>query len=339
VKPQVIIRADASATIGWGHVSRTLALGAMLQPTFQVSLFSKDLPEGLARWAQQYDITHRAITTEEEFVESLQPGVAVIMDGYHFTQADQERVRAKGTFLVMLDDIPRQDLSADVVLNTAPGITPADYPQYAAEQLWLGPEYALLHPPYFLPRPTPYKGTEFPTRWVICFGGSDQLDLTATFMEWLYPQPEVASIVAIVGGSYQQYPALVERGARLGEKVTVHQGLSGSEMASQFQSAEAAIVSASSLVFEALASGPLVLAGHYVPNQRRLYEGFAAQEAIIPLGAIPDLQPIDFSVLLSQLREPAFRQKHLTHARHSLDGKSATRLLEGIGRVLNRSRT
>ena len=117
-------------------------------------------------------------------------------------------------------------------------------------------------------------------KWVVAFGGSDPLHLTERYLDEL---------------------------SKLGIKAeALRGGLSASEVAELFRSAEGVLCSASSVCYEALACGCKVCAGWYVDNQLDFYNLLSSRGLIVPLGDLRSGHlPAEFDTIIQKITQPA----------------------------------
>ena len=117
-------------------------------------------------------------------------------------------------------------------------------------------------------------------KWVVAFGGSDPLHLTERYLDELNKRGIKAE--ALSGG------------------------LSASEVAKLFRSAEGVLCSASSVCYEALACGCKVCAGWYVDNQLDFYNLLSSRGLIAPLGDLRSGHlPAEFDTIIQKITQTA----------------------------------
>jgi UDP-2,4-diacetamido-2,4,6-trideoxy-beta-L-altropyranose hydrolase/UDP-4-amino-4,6-dideoxy-N-acetyl-beta-L-altrosamine N-acetyltransferase len=293
-KRKIYFRADASATIGYGHFVRTLALADMLKNDFDCTFFTSS-PSAYQIEEMGKVCNHISLNEEtkfEDFINLLEGEEIVVLDNYFFTTEYQKQIKDKGCSLVCVDDMHDKHFVADVVINH--GF--ADPQQYSKElytKLAIGCNYALLRRPFLNQTEVDKEKGE----WIICFGGSDAYDLTSKVAKILDKREDVKRIHAIVGDAYKHLRLLEQI-----NKVVVHSRLSAEEMADLYQVSASVVCSASSVCYEALSCQCTIYAGYYVDNQEEFYKKLSEHKYIIPLG----------NLLSSDLKELEMEQESFT---------------------------
>lgn len=288
-KRKIYFRADASAQIGYGHFIRTLALADILKDDFDCTFFTQSPSEYQQRETDKV-CPLIALPSDDskfdKFLEYLTGDEIVVLDNYFYTSEYQKQIKDKGCKLVHIDDIHNRHFYADLIINHG-NATPSLYKTEPDTRLCLGPSYALLRKPFLDPQinSAPHKG-----KWVICFGGADQFNLTEKVARTL---ANIASeVIAIVGDAYSNRSSLNSI-----LNVNAVSNLSAEQMAYEFSTAEYVVCSASSVCYEALACGANVFSGYYIDNQVDFYTGLCINKLITPLG---NLLEADFDTCLSK---------------------------------------
>lgn len=280
---KIYFRADASATIGYGHFIRTLALADMLKKDFDCTFFTCH-PTPYQVTEMEKVCAYVALQEEKhynEFLAYLQGNEIVVLDNYFFTTDYQCAIKEKGCRLVCIDDMHDKHYVADVVINHAvTNISKFDVEPYT--KLCLGFDWALLRKPFL--REIKKQKIKDIKNVVICFGGVDYLNLTQKFVDLLLGRGYRMHISAIVGDKYP-----VDRVAPSSYVEYLH-NLSALEIAHIFIKSDMAILSTSSVCLEALACGIPIAAGFFVDNQKEVYEEYFSRGLIYSLG---DLRRID----------------------------------------------
>ncbi|MEQ9230749.1 MAG: hypothetical protein RIF46_08690 [Cyclobacteriaceae bacterium] len=303
---KVFLRADGNHAIGWGHVSRMIALGEILADDFSVTLLSRDKVDA--------PIPTLQIQDESAFISLLGEDSIAVLDGYHFGLDFQRAIRQSGAKLVCVDDYQHQSYLADVVINHAPGVREDMIQALPETQYLLGPQYALLRKSFL--EPYSRGKTQRFEHAFICFGGSDVLDLSYATAKVLNSIDRVKSITLIVGKDYKGKCKELDN-----SKLSIFENLDATQMRDMIRAADFGLVSASTLLFECLSQELFCISGYYVNNQQAIYDGFLNQGVISGLG---DLTTISKKII----------EKKVTH----LDDHSKLAIIESIfdGRIKER---
>lgn len=192
----LLIRADASSTIGVGHVMRCLALAQAWQDRGgKVVLVARELPYvlearlrkenlGVLRIADEIGGLDDAGTTLRLAHE--QEAAWVVLDGYRFGREFQETLREAGLRLLAIDDMAHQPhYAVDVLLNQNLSATPEFYAgkiETGVTELLLGPRFSLLRREFRSINPV--RGLNHsPLRVLVTFGGADPENYTSRILE------------------------------------------------------------------------------------------------------------------------------------------------------------
>ena len=278
-KKSVVVRADGSARMGMGHLYRSLALTELMGSETEIFLVSKnDIPVGI-----QLPGTNRfqfiKIEDESQFVQMCSSECIVIIDGHHFDAELYRQVKVKGSQLICIDDLHDKKYEADIIINQAVGITPADYKASPWTYYALGPEYALLRKP-FLEAAKQKRIRTSVRSCFICFGGGDVRNLTKVALEVALTFGELERIYVVTGGAYPYSKELDESIALESRVVHLHDATED-EMVDVMTQADVAIIPCSTILLEVFAVGCIPIAGHYVENQKYFYHNFLEQQAFI----------------------------------------------------------
>lgn len=276
-KRKIFFRADAGPAIGYGHYIRSLALADMLKQDFECTMFTQKPTDYQLRECE--DVCPIVALPDDDskfdkFLDYLQGDEIVVLDNYFFTTDYQRAIKAKGCKLVCVDDMHDKHYVADVVINQGcTDKTLFDVEPYT--RLCLGIDYALLRRPFW----NPAKYERAPKTYTLCFGGSDECNLTYKYAKAVLHDDPNSRITAVVGDGYQYEAALTTL-----PNVEVRSRLSAEEMAHLFSTNEYVICTASTTCIEALACGAKIFAGWIVDNQHAFYDKCVSLGYIYPLG-------------------------------------------------------
>jgi UDP-2,4-diacetamido-2,4,6-trideoxy-beta-L-altropyranose hydrolase len=147
-----VIRADATAVMGTGHVMRCIALtqGWTDEAGGDVLLLSRHLPEALRTRCEgagmiTVEVTGNDVQCLLQTCERTQPA-AVAVDGYHFDESYFRTLNSSKPPVLQIDDAAHRSLyTSTFVLNQNFHATPEMYAnKLDGSHLLAGPDYALL---------------------------------------------------------------------------------------------------------------------------------------------------------------------------------------------------
>jgi len=208
----LLIRADASARIGTGHVMRCLALAQAWRRGGGSAVFASieitaSLESRLAGEGFQSARLSAAPGTEEDAAKTgemakIQNASWIVADGYHFGVDYQRAITAAGLHLLFLDDYGHAgEYVADFVLNQNLTADPTLYAQRAPHtQLLLGTRYALLREEFLRWRDWKREIPAVARKVLVTLGGSDPDNVTGKVIQVLAAFADL-EIVVVVGGS------------------------------------------------------------------------------------------------------------------------------------------
>lgn len=282
MKPKVFFRADGSPEIGLGHLVRCIALAHMLKNDFKIVIIYKDIPDAMLTELDDNCFSNRKIENEDEFLEQLTSSNIAVLDGYHFDSDYQKRVKDTGCKLVCIDDLHDKEFVADLIINHTPGITPEDYNSHPYTQFALGLDYALLRPA-FLEQAKKKRTIQKVETVLICFGGSDYLNLTQSLLLIVMEFPQFKKIIVVTGSAYNTTEFSKLKIASE-SRVDWRHSLNEKQMLNTMLEADVAIVPASGILFEVLAAGCVAISGSYTENQKLVSENFRKARYIVDAG-------------------------------------------------------
>lgn len=206
----IIIRADASAETGGGHVLRCLAIAqARREASERVVYVTATLSDALQKRLRDAGAEVRTTTAkagssadigETRRAIEAQDTDLVVLDGYAFGVDFEAGVSAGARTVMVIDDFPRSHSEAvDTVVNPNVHAAELAYPVTNGNRLLLGPRYALLRSEFQAwatwERPPPRR----PRRILVAFGGADYRNATRDALQALASVATAAEIHVLIG--------------------------------------------------------------------------------------------------------------------------------------------
>jgi UDP-2,4-diacetamido-2,4,6-trideoxy-beta-L-altropyranose hydrolase len=250
-----VLRADASSSIGVGHVMRSLSLGeALLDEGFGVELVSFELAPSLQSLAtscgvEVVELTCAPRSSEDaQFVLQRNANIFVV-DGYEFSREFFAVLEASSTpFAVVDDNVETNAQSPSAVINQNPHASTSMYAHlHGNPKMLLGLQYAMVRKEVrevaAMNLPS-HEGEVF-----VAMGGADFLGLTAPIVEALAETG--LQIRVAVGHANTQRAHIQKLADQLGNVTLIEQ----QDYVSSLANAHVAVLAAGSSLWEACAVG------------------------------------------------------------------------------------
>lgn len=320
---RVVFRVDGNATIGLGHLVRCQALAQALQPAFVGTFVLRHPTPALSQ-----QMAHAGLVVLP-IPEAVPPGRAeadwlaaklttadiVVLDGYQFAPAYQQVLSAHGAALVCLDDLVMPPTWADAVLNQAGGVSPAAYAAIPLAQLYLGPAYALLRPPFWQKIETTEPAK--PPRLFLNMGGADPGNQTLALLPRLHQQFPSYQLEVVTGAAYPHQAELAAYALPLGPHVRLHHNLSASELAALLRTCQVFVCPPSGVAYECCAAGGAVLVHLTADNQAAMFDFLVSAGLALSLAE---------ALVIPEADLPALADQQLPRQRVLFDGRANERL-------------
>lgn len=205
---RVVIRTDASLSVGSGHLMRCLTLADHLcSSRMEVTFACYDTADGSA--AQILDNRYRMIRLDDPQPGTLPGGNAdlLIVDHYGLDRSWHQVMRTFARHIMVIDDLADRPLDCDLLLNQNIHADPTAYRHLLPEGCitLLGTRYSLLRPEFYQLAPHTQARCSL-KRLLLCFGGSDPCHLTETAMKEMVDSPMMIDVV--IGADNKRYSAI-----------------------------------------------------------------------------------------------------------------------------------
>lgn len=335
---KLLIRADANAQIGSGHVMRTLAVAQEHRiqggtTLFVMALGSPTLESRLASEGMEFLRISTPIGSDEDAAATVAAAKRVgatwiVADGYKFDESYQRAIKAAGLKLMVVDDYVHADhFAADLVLNPNLHAHAAMYPRKDPKtRLLLGPSYAPLRQEFsgkvFAPRFPASRGDKL----LVTLGGGDLPNVTLKVLKSLRPLGNSVKVRAIVGVANPHRDSLAAEASS--SPIAIELLSNVANMPELMAWADAAVSGGGSTCWEMAYMG--LPAAHVIiaENQRRIAESLAAANASIDLGWHELLAETAISEAVRRLlSEPETRERMTGIGKTLVDGQGASRIV------------
>jgi len=344
----ILIRVDAGAQIGAGHVMRCLALAQAWRDTGgRVTFVMVAPPPSIASRLAAEKIELVTLPVGPGSVEDAREMSSlarerdaswVVVDGYHFGALYQHIIRACGLRLLFIDDNGHAEhYSADIVLNQNAHAREVLYMNKEPHtRLLLGTRYALLRREFSRYRGYTPRIPGLARRVLVTLGGGNFNDLVFRVVNALQRvQLNGLEAVVVLGGNgpadekIRAAAAWIKDGVRLESNVT--------DMPDLMAWAELAISAGGSTCWELAFMGLPSLVLVVAENQRPIAERLNSLGVAVNLGWYEDISTGEIADALNALLTSFERRMKMAKCGQNLvDGKGSTRVLKKmLGQLLS----
>jgi UDP-2,4-diacetamido-2,4,6-trideoxy-beta-L-altropyranose hydrolase len=254
---------------GSGHYMRLVALAQHLESNFDIFfIFKKLIP---SNFSSKFIKIPETLIQEDE-IKFLKDKVTVndifVLDGYRFDQNYQKKIKEMLQLkLVYIDDFGGLQSHADVIINHAPGVSKKQYQTKKHTKLYLGEQYLLLRKAFI--DKSGKESLKYRANTVfVCFGGTDEENLTIRVTEHLLKLNKVNKIIVVLGPNY-----ILDNNFFSHEKIKLYKDISAIKMKNLMCSSSLIIVPSSTLALEALCTGKPIISFKTANNQRLINIG------------------------------------------------------------------
>jgi UDP-2,4-diacetamido-2,4,6-trideoxy-beta-L-altropyranose hydrolase len=298
VSRQLVIRADASPSIGGGHVQRCLTLAGSLRDLgwrcallgVEESRLSVALPDWLEFVASSGTDAGDVGPLRRHWPNGVD---LLIVDHYGLAEPWEEQCRGWARRIMAIDDLADRRHDCDLLLDPSAGRSRGEYANLvpARCRLLLGPGFALLRPDFAAWRERALAHRASPgRRFYINFGAADPRGIGGRILAALLAIDTGFDLDLVCGASVEQVPGLRRMAAAFSGNAAIH-GRVGN-VAELMARADLAIGAGGSASWERCAVGlpsvVVAIADNQETNARTLHAAGAALAVGCPSAMQPD---------------------------------------------------
>ena len=332
--PLAVFRADASLSLGIGHVMRCSALAEALvaagwRTAFACSAETVEIYPSLA--ISQHDIAPlKEFGDEADALRQRWPRGCdlLVVDHYRLGAAFETAARGWARRILAIDDLADRSHDCDFLLDTALGRASETYEALVPEhcRLLLGPRHALLRPQFAAARARALarRGkAQTVRRLLVSLGGTDPADVTAKVVEGIGRSGIDAEIDVVAGlaaaGGIERAAGQIPQRIRLLRDVT--------DMARLMVEADMAVGAGGSTTWERCCLGLPTVLVTLASNQSVQAKALKDLNAALCLGWHEDIDAGTVADAVRHLDRETEERRRLSVASASLcDGEGAGRI-------------
>jgi UDP-2,4-diacetamido-2,4,6-trideoxy-beta-L-altropyranose hydrolase len=333
----LLVRADANAAMGSGHVMRCLALVQawdgrggpvwFLSRSRNPTLLQRIEAAGAEFLSLPPDASvHLDLQSTLTLLAELKAAY-VVLDGYEFDFEYQRAVRTGGGRLLVIDDTVRlARYDADILLNQNLGAAQLKYNCNSDALVLLGPEYALLRREFTFWRSRLHTVPETARKILVTLGGSDPDNVTLKVIQALR-RLEIArlEIRVVAGPANPHIDELSDAAVAFPGRLELLNAVA--DMAPLMAWADLAVTGAGSTCWELACLGLPAVSLVMAENQRGIAEELGAAGVVFNLGWHEDVTAERIANAVDGLLFSSFRRLRMSQKGRALvDGKGAERV-------------
>lgn len=335
---KIIFRADGNSTTGLGHLYRLFSLVETVKKDVDYVLLTR-ANSTLSVFPKDYNVelipTTIELQVEVDWIANKFPSneYILIADGYQFTSAYQKLIKDKGYTMMYIDDLAKEHMYADVVLNHSPQLSIMDFSAENYTKFALGMDYALLRPSFLKIAEENRKFNKIDAAFVN-FGGVDKYDLTFKTAQVLVELQQIKHIHIVLGPAFNQENInLLQK--HYPTKINIYKNLSEEALLKVMKSCDIAIAPTSTILFELFCVKIPVYSGYFVENQRKTFESFKMLKLVFGEGSLTQITHSNFLNKIKEFINSPNHQSIMNNQKKMIDGKQRQRHLNLINKLLS----
>ena len=330
---KIIFRTDGNINIGIGRIIRCAALAEMLRENFECVLAIR-LPDPAVlqftsnAFHQIISLSSSDELDADELIPHLAEGDIVVLDGYRFQFAYQQKLISKNV-VVSIDDLHHGEFCSSVIINPSEGVLPSDYRGTGETRFYLGSRYALLRKE-FIQCAIENRILPSERKAIISMGAGDVHQLTKKVLSSLVKSEMVDEIEIIVSNFYPDINSLQEFiRAEKRVKILLCKNLGTQEICEVMKSARTMICPSNNTLLEAASIGMQIITGTTHDFQKGILHRMSVNGIAANCGIFLDASEEEliskFQFLLS---DSAKAEEQVAIQKQVIDGKSPGRIRE-----------
>ena len=335
----LLIRVDANAQMGTGHVMRCLALAQSWkerggQATFITACESEGLRRRLSDEGFQVIMLEQSYPDPADWevtseVLAAHSDAWVVLDGYHFDPAYQRQIKGAGHRLLVIDDMAHLDhYYADVVLNQNINAERLRYFCESYTYLLLGTRYVLLRSEFLAWRGWQREIPDVARNVLVTLGGGDPDNQTLKVIGALQRvDVDGLEAVVVVGATNPHFRGL--QSAARNSQFAIRLVQNVINMPELMAWADVAVLAGGSTCWEMAFMGLPTVVLVLAENQQGIAAGLGKVGVVLNLGWYTEASIAQVAnTLVGLLKDRGLRQQMSQRGRELVDGVGSERVVE-----------
>lgn len=317
----IIFRADASAHIGLGHVSRCLAIVEAIRENYTIWFVTRTVDDAILKLIKSKvdRLIHISALVATDYETEIHPFVTgneiIVLDGYNFNEYYQLDVKKNGHQLLVIDDLQDGYYYADIILNYCGAVDVSRYKKEFYGRVFAGAKYCVLKRPYLNANIRTNDGFK---NILLNMGGADSQNLTLKYLEKIRLLAPTYTIFAVTGAAYRHSDSLNAILSRDHSSIKLMENLSAEELHKIMLQCSVAILPASTIALEFIATTGLLFVVQTADNQRCMFEYLTREGVALPFS--------DFTDTITNANLAKIYQSMVGKQKDVFDGKAADRI-------------
>jgi UDP-2,4-diacetamido-2,4,6-trideoxy-beta-L-altropyranose hydrolase len=331
-KQRAVIRADASVSIGGGHVRRCLVLAQALAETgwdiaFAVRPGTVEAAPFLSRSAFRV-VLMGSDDVPGQLRQQFSGGCdLLIVDSYALGEPFERACRNWAERLLVIDDLANRLHDCDVLVDQTPGRLVDAYANLVPNHCTVlaGPEYALLDARFRSERADRRRTQEKASRVLLNFGSTDPLGATTLALQALKLADMRLDVDVVVGSGTPHLARIRSMARQLSPSARVHVDVD--DVATLVGRADLAVGAAGVSALERCCLGVPSLLVIIADNQQRNADALARAGAALNMGQLTSLSVAELARALRELAYDRRQRQSMSEAALNItDGLGAARV-------------
>lgn len=339
-RTRVIFRADGDNKIGLGHIYRSMALAEMLNEYFHCFFWMRDPGKkilDIVSGEYNCNVIPTELTVDQEIDmlrSSLECSDILVLDGYHFDEVYQGKLKPYVCGMVCIDDLVKGHYLADMVINHGSDDLAHHYDAEFYTTILAGAQYVLLRRPFLEAARKVKKEITTVDTLFVCMGGADPFNATNKVLRAALQTSFIKKIYVVIGQAYSFEKELKTIcGSADKIDIIVESGISATQIIRRIQASQLAICPSSSVVLEVASVKCGLLTGMVVDNQLAIHDMMIKNGCAETVGDFNSISLDDLTKAIEGMKDVLRINVMMCRQSVLIDGLSGERLLTAFKSV------